>query len=216
MNKRLDYDTEGNVKVETITMEMSDTGMYHYSIAESTASKARLAGIKAQEITKQDLSGMSSDAQAIIKYASVSEIEKIEVTPYEGQKPTEWTDVTKEGVSYVPNLVTGAMGITGIIETGKTLRTALREDGVKITGNDNKVDTQRSDDDQTQVITSNREGSAQGAPQNRNAASVTPESEALLDTECPDGKVLIEGLCYSEATAIERGFIPDQEETIDD
>jgi hypothetical protein len=194
---------------------LSDTGMYHKSVSESDQAKASLAETKATSISNQDLSELSTDAQAIIKYKNSEEISKIEVTPYSGEAPTTAADMGVAAIEVVPAVVSGTVKGIAIVEAGKTVREVVNKDTVKVeSSKDTAVSMNREETHQTQVVSAAQEGGATGAPQQIGAKEpVTLESEEGIVTDANgmpcDGADwgVYGGECMSNESARERGLL---------
>lgn len=203
------YDDKGD-PVVVREYSLTDTGIYHKSIADSTKDKRLLAEKQAEEIRLVDISTQSTDAQALLNKEKIDNIGGISTTAYEGAAPTTYVDVAKTVVGVVPSLVTGTVQGVAIVEAGKTLRTALDKDSVSVIDSDNTVvEITKEDNDQTQVATSN-EGGATNAPQGKTKGA---EDEGVgsveegVDSGCTaEAPIMYNGTCYSQESVEERGF----------
>lgn len=157
---------------------LTDTGIYHKSIADSTKDKRLLAEKKSQEIRAVDISGQSTDAQALLNQEKIKSIGSIAIAPYEGQAPTTGIDVAKEAIGVVPAIVSGTVQGVIAIEAGKTVRSVVEKDTVSV--KDSKgvsISTVREDNDQTQVATGTN--GVATAPQSKGSATTGEEGSTL-------------------------------------
>lgn len=194
------------IKVTSYTL--TDTGIYHKSIADSTESKTRLAERQAQEIREVDISAQSTDAQALLNQDKIRGIGTITITEYEGEKPTTIEDLGMKAMDALPALATSTVTGIGVVELGKTMRTALEKESVMVKGDGNTITTTKEDNDQTQVVSS-AEGAATGADQD---SSATPRSttdsavtgdEALI-ASCKDSNAGTTFACVNTALGEQR------------
>lgn len=176
---------------------LTDTGIYHKSIADSTRDKRLLAEKQAEEIRSVDISSQSTDAQALLNRDKITSIGSIAVTPYEGKAPVTGGDIGLAVASVAPALITGGVAAVGIMETGKTFRSAIEKDSVVVKDSkDTSITISNEDNDQTQVATAAADGSASNAPQSKGSTAgaasdsgVTGDSfgeDAALIAQCKD------------------------------
>lgn len=134
--------TDGTInKVDTFE-GLSDTMVYHDSVARFKEADARRIEAQVKEINSRNTDDLSPDAKAIIEFHKGTQIASIAPDKYGGEKPTEWTDVAHAATGHIGQVVGGAVAITGIREGRKMIEavTANSGDEMVISGDGNQVD----------------------------------------------------------------------------
>jgi hypothetical protein len=208
METTTEYDSEGRVVKVVKQMELSDTGVYHTSIVESDEAKASAIASQAKAIQEVDIESQHPEARALLNKDKVDRISSLKVTPYSGEKPTEWTDVGNNVADKTGILAGAGVATVGIKELGKTVRKASenKEDVITIQGNSNVIETEETR--QTATVSSLGENTnasliEPNRQNGRGKEKITEESNDCSD----DSPILHNGVCYSRSTALERGFI---------
>lgn len=191
----------------TTEYTLTDTGIYHKSIADSTKDKRLLAEKKSQEIRTVDISGQSTDAQALLNQEKIKSIGSIAITPYEGQAPTTGIDVAKEAIGVVPAIVSGTVQGIAVVEAGKTVRSMVEKDTVSVKDSDNTtISTVREDNDQTQVATgtngvstSSQTKGSSGSADSGTGSSLNLGEDSSLISSCKDSHAGTTFACVNDS-----------------